>query len=358
MLLRCSPALLSFRLLRRRRFFVRCRCYPSSAASRRRRLAPPQGLGCGPGSASLGLPSILLGAVVGDCGRPSRFRRPGKRFPSSLLLRSLSTHASELWPGVAAPLFSHASVPPENLAVFQLVRVVQLVPVGAVVVPVGCLFFPGLREFGILKKGGSVCFGQNIKNKEKMFCFRMSYLAVLQAVAQHCCLSYVSVIRQTVEDGTNLYGVELQLPQHAAQGPSGTTLFFWAPPGLPALLLMRLHLCKPWNLARHLFPIANRGIHLARLVIATSSDAGAPCPLLLAVAQQLIDQATAHIPQSQKLCDPLDELTLTIDYYHKNVQKLHGYYETNKQKYISTRLQTETSSLAGNRWDWMNATEE
>ena len=44
------------------------------------------------------------------------------------------------------------------------------------------------------------------------------------------------------------------------------------------------------NLARHLFPIANRGIHIARLVIATSSDAGAPCPLLLAVAQQLIDQ--------------------------------------------------------------------
>ncbi|XP_066400682.1 uncharacterized protein [Miscanthus floridulus] len=69
-------------------------------------------------------------------------------------------------------------------------------------------------------------------------------------------------------------------------------------------------------------------------------------------------QAAADIPQSQELCDPLDELTLTIDYYHKNVQKLHGYYETNKQKYISTRLQTETPSLAGNRWDWMNATEE
>ncbi|XP_066363403.1 uncharacterized protein [Miscanthus floridulus] len=255
MLLRCSPALLSFRLLRRRRFFVRCRCYPSSAASRRRRLAPPQGLGCGPGSASLGLPSILLGAVVGDCGRPSRFRRPGKRlfpqraslsFPSSLLLRSLSTHASELWPGVAAPLFSHASVPPENLAVFQLVRVVQLVPVGAVVVPVGCLFFPA--------------------------------------------------------------------------APARCSRPIW----------------------HHTFLLGSPGF--------TSSSAYETASL-----QAL---ATAHIPQSQKLCDPLDELTLTIDYYHKNVQKLHGYYETNKQKYISTRLQTETSSLAGNRWDWMNATEE
>ena len=44
-------------------------------------------------------------------------------------------------------------------------------------------------------------------------------------------------------------------------------------------------------------------------------------------------QAAAHIPQSQELCDPLDELTLTIDYYHKNVQKLHGYYETNKVRF-------------------------
>jgi len=159
-----------------------------------------------------------------------------------------------------------------------------------------------------LKKGVLCVLHKTSKTREKMFCFRMSYLAVLQAVAQHCCLSYVSVIRQTVEDGTNLYGVELQLPQHAAQGPSGTTLFFWAPPGLPASsayetasLQALVHLQATFgfiiadysihglvlyrHLARHLFPIANRGIHLARLVIATSSDAGAPCPLLLAVAQ-------------------------------------------------------------------------
>jgi len=54
----------------------------------------------------------------------------------------------------------------------------------------------GLREFGIFKKGGSVCFGQNLKNKGRMFCFRMSYLAVLQAVAQHLlpflCLRYTA----------------------------------------------------------------------------------------------------------------------------------------------------------------------
>ena len=62
-------------------------------------LAPPQGLGCGPSSASLGLPSILLGAVVGACGRPSRFRRPGKRlFPrrASLLYCCLSSVLSTL----------------------------------------------------------------------------------------------------------------------------------------------------------------------------------------------------------------------------------------------------------------------
>ena len=166
LLLRCSPALLSFRLLRRRRFFVRCRCCPSSAASRRRRAwgagpAPPpwgcpafywepssgpadgrrgsavQGSGCSRGEPRCRTVASLLSypPFCATCG-PVRssvcqcliwLLRCPCRFPSSLLLRSLSTHASELWPGVAAPPFSHASVPPENLAVFQLVRVVQLV---------------------------------------------------------------------------------------------------------------------------------------------------------------------------------------------------------------------------------------
>jgi len=111
------------------------------------------------------------------------------------------------------------------------------VPVGAVVVPVGCLFFTGpffsppalcvsfsyvhlryytsslmqrfgflilherhvrvgLREFGIFKKGGSVCFGQNIKNKGKNVLFPHVLLSCFTgcgaALLPFLCLRYTA----------------------------------------------------------------------------------------------------------------------------------------------------------------------
>jgi len=63
-----------------------------------------------------------------------------------------------------------------------------------------------------------------------MFSLRMSYMALLQAVAQRCCLPYVSTIHQVIDDGTDMYGVELELPAQVAQGTS-TQRFFWANPG-------------------------------------------------------------------------------------------------------------------------------
>jgi thymidylate synthase len=46
-----------------------------------------------------------------------------------------------------------------------------------------------------------------------MFFLQVSYLAILHAVARQCGLPYVSVIHQVVDDGSHMYGVELQLSQ-------------------------------------------------------------------------------------------------------------------------------------------------
>lgn len=63
-----------------------------------------------------------------------------------------------------------------------------------------------------------------------MFSLRVSYMALLQAAAQRCLVPYVSGIHQVIDDGTDMYGVELELPAHVAQGAS-VHRFFWASPG-------------------------------------------------------------------------------------------------------------------------------
>lgn len=65
-----------------------------------------------------------------------------------------------------------------------------------------------------------------------MFSFHMSYVPLLQAVAHRYCLSYASVIHQQLDDGGQIYGVEVQLPPQPPHRPSSTTLFFWAATGL------------------------------------------------------------------------------------------------------------------------------
>jgi hypothetical protein len=72
--------------------------------------------------------------------------------------------------------------------------------------------------------------GQGDRDFVQMFSLRMSYMALLQAVAQRCCLPYVSTIHPVIDDGTDMYGVELELPAQVAQGIS-TQRFFWANPG-------------------------------------------------------------------------------------------------------------------------------
>jgi hypothetical protein len=44
------------------------------------------------------------------------------------------------------------------------------------------------------------------------FTARVSYLPILQQVAQQCCLPYISRVHEILEDGTCLYGIEVELP--------------------------------------------------------------------------------------------------------------------------------------------------
>lgn len=148
-----------------------------------------------------------------------------------------------------------------------------------------------------------------------MFSLRIPYLTILQAVGEHCRLRYISTIRQAVDDGAQLYGVEIELPPEGVHRAFGT-LFFWAPSGLhdatayesaslQALTFLQtifgfviidysIHgLLLFRTLAQSLFPIANRGVQLARLVIAASHHEAMSFPALAASARQLIDEMTA-----------------------------------------------------------------
>ena len=145
-----------------------------------------------------------------------------------------------------------------------------------------------------------------------MFLINLSYVAMLQEVAHRCCLPYVSYIHEVVQDGKDIYGIEVELTPGMVQGAS-TTLFFWAEPAvdpamayevaaLQALVVLQgiygfvlidysvhgLQLYR--DLARHLFCIANRGAQLARLVVAAPSDDVRPFSAVTAFAQQVLDE--------------------------------------------------------------------
>lgn len=114
-------------------------------------------------------------------------------------------------------------------------------------------------------------------------------MAVLQAVSNSVHLPYVSTIHEKLENGTDIYGIELELPI-LFYGDNPRTLFFWAEPCANPLAAYEQAAQKAIvylqdiygfvisdynypsfvhyrHLAHILFPLANRGAHLARLVI-------------------------------------------------------------------------------------------
>ena len=151
-----------------------------------------------------------------------------------------------------------------------------------------------------------------------MFFIKLSYVAMLQEVAHRCCLPYVSYIHEMVQDGKDMYGIEVELAPGMVQGPS-TTLFFWAEPAvdpavayevaaLQALIVLQgiygfvlldysVHALQLYrDLARHLFCIANRGAQLARLIVAAPSHDVRPLSAVAAFAQQLLDELSVLSP--------------------------------------------------------------
>lgn len=143
-----------------------------------------------------------------------------------------------------------------------------------------------------------------------MFSYNSSYVAILLDIAHQCHLPYISCIHEVIEDGTDIYGIEIQLPPNVIDR-NLQTLFFWANPdldhalayeaaALQALVALQriygsvvvdysiheLQLCRA--IARRLLPVANRGTQLARLVIAASQHQNIPLSTLTAYAQQLL----------------------------------------------------------------------
>ena len=148
-----------------------------------------------------------------------------------------------------------------------------------------------------------------------MFDVHISYVAVLQRVANCCCLPYISTIHQILDDGTSLYGIEVELPGLGCELNSHR-LFFWANCGLErsvayeaaalqALVALQdrfgfvildysahgLMLYRA--LAQYLLPVANRGVELARLVINSSNQGVRYDSALLGSAQQLVHGLSA-----------------------------------------------------------------
>jgi hypothetical protein len=145
-----------------------------------------------------------------------------------------------------------------------------------------------------------------------MFSQNTSYVAILRDVAYQCSLPYVSSIHELLEDGTHIYGIEFELPGNVHQLQQ-RTFFFWANPGLVSAIayesaakealiaLERFYgfviidtgtrtLQMYRSLAQRLFPLANRGTQLARLIMAASYDQCISLPTVRACAQQLLDE--------------------------------------------------------------------
>jgi len=59
-----------------------------------------------------------------------------------------------------------------------------------------------------------------------MFTVRVPYLTILQQVAQQCCFPYISGRHEILEDGTYLYGIEVELPVPYSRVNSRTLFFF------------------------------------------------------------------------------------------------------------------------------------
>lgn len=147
---------------------------------------------------------------------------------------------------------------------------------------------------------------------DMMFTVRIPYLSILQVVAHHCNLSYVSTITEVDSHGTLLHGIELELPLLFSTD-TPRRLFFWSSTdsilpdpyddgalqaincleviyGLTIMDYNYRHLILYREAMRQLFSVANRGAHLARTVL-TQSEYAAPIHVdLVSAAEELLQE--------------------------------------------------------------------
>jgi len=145
-----------------------------------------------------------------------------------------------------------------------------------------------------------------------MFVVHVSYLSILRVVVQRCQLPYVSLIHEVPDDGTDLYGIEVDLPSLSPQRVP-RRLFFWSGSHLGCSATnedasfqvlsclqaiygftivdyssRELVLCR--QLMRRLFSVASRGAHISRMVV-TASQYGLPNSLtMLTSAEELLQE--------------------------------------------------------------------
>lgn len=143
-----------------------------------------------------------------------------------------------------------------------------------------------------------------------MFTVHVPLLPVLHAVACHCRATYLSTVHEILEDNAHLYGIELELPR-LFDGDTGRTFYFWAhnsssssvayeEAAEQALRMLQdlygfvVHdynsraLLSYTQLARNLFRLANRGAHLARLIVTASEHDSVPSTEIIASAEDLL----------------------------------------------------------------------
>lgn len=121
------------------------------------------------------------------------------------------------------------------------------------------------------------------------FTIRVSCRSILHVVAQHCGLPYISDIHQILDDGSHIYGIELELPTLFCHGRPQKH-FFWSNSAMESsaayemAALQALTCLQTINgfiivdyslhdlvlyraLSQRLLPIANRGVQLATLIL-------------------------------------------------------------------------------------------
>lgn len=143
-----------------------------------------------------------------------------------------------------------------------------------------------------------------------MFIINMSFMSVLEQVSRQISLPYASTIHEVLDDGTDIFGVEIDLPPLRPE-ERPRTLFFWSARCINSLTPYEqaayMALCCLQNiygftisdynysnmiryasLAQTLLPLANEGIQLARsITMYPHSEQNLPSHLRIS-AQQLL----------------------------------------------------------------------